>query len=113
MFQINVIIFTFISILFLNYIFKKNQFFVDQKFFPHKSFATREILPITGGLVFFSGCLIFLSFENNLIKLFIFMMIIVGFLSDKNYLFSPIKRFFFQLFIIFLFLYISQNFVNS
>ena len=113
MYQIYVIIFTFISILFFNYIFKKKQFFVDKKFFPHKSFATREILPITGGLVFFLGCFVFLSFENNLIKLFILMMFIIGFLSDKNYLFSPIKRFFFQFFIIFLFLYVSQNFVNS
>ena len=113
MYQIYVILFTFISILLFNYIFKKKQFFVDQKFSPHKSFVTEKTLPITGGLVFFLGCLVFLSFENNFIKLFILMMFIIGFLSDKNYLFSPIKRFFLQLIIIFLFVYVSQNFVNS
>ena len=113
MYQIYVILFTFISILFFNYIFKKKQFFVDRKFSPHKSFATDEFLPITGGLVFFLGCLFFLSFENNLIKLFILMIFIIGFLSDNNYLFSPIKRFFLQLIIIFLFVYVSQNFVSS
>ena len=113
MYHIDVIVLTFISTLFFNYIFKKKQLLVDKKFSLHKSFATKEILPITGGLVFFLGCIVFLSFENYLIKLFILMMFIVGFLSDKNYLFSPIKRFFLQLIIIFLFLYVSQNFVNS
>ena len=53
MYQIYVIIFTFISILFFNYIFKKKQLFVDIKFSPHKSFTTDEFLPISGGLVFF------------------------------------------------------------
>ena len=113
MYQIYVILFTFISILLFNHIFKKKQFFVDRKFSPHKSFATEKNLPITGGLVFFLGCLFFLSFENNLIKLFILMIFIIGFLSDNNYLFSPIKRFFLQLIIIFLFVYVSQNFVSS
>ena len=69
MYQIDVILFTFISTLFFNYIFKKKQFFVDKKFSPHKSFATEKFLPISGGLVFFLGCLIFLSFENNIFKI--------------------------------------------
>ena len=113
MYQIYVILFTFISILFFNYILKKKNLFVDQKFFPHKSFATKKTLPISGGIVFFLGCLVFLSFENNFIKLFILMIFIIGFLSDKNYLSSPIKRFFLQLVIIFLFVYVSQNFISS
>ena len=113
MLQIYVILFTLISILFFNFISKKKQLFVDKKFSPHKSFAMEKLLPITGGLVFFFVCLAFLSFDNNLIKLFILVIFIIGFLSDKNYLFSPIKRFFLQLITIFLFLYVSQNFVNS
>lgn len=113
MLHVNVIIFTLIFILFFNYISKKKKFFVDKKFSPHKSFAMKELLPITGGLVFFLGSLVFLSFENNLLKLFIILLFIIGFLSDKNYLFSPTKRFFLQLITIFLFLYVSQNFINS
>ena len=60
MYQIYVILFTFISILLFNYIFKKKQLFVDIKFSPHKSFTTDEFLPISGGLVFFLGCLFFI-----------------------------------------------------
>ena len=41
------------------------------------------------------------------------MMFVVGFLSDKNYLSSPTKRLFLQFIIVFLFIYVSQNFVNS
>ena len=113
MFLVYVIVFTSISTLLLNYITKKKQLFVDKKFSPHKSFASEDLLPITGGLVFVLGCQVFLSFENNLIKLFILLIFIIGFLSDKNYLFSPLKRFFLQLIIIFLFLYVSQNLINS
>lgn len=113
MFLVYVIIFTSISTLLLNYITKKKQLFVDKKFSPHKSFASEDLLPITGGLVFVLGCQVFLSFENNLIKLFILLIFIIGFLSDKNYLFSPLKRFFLQLIIIFLFLYVSQNLINT
>lgn len=113
MFQIYVILFTLIAILSFNFISKKKEFLVDKKFTPHKSFAMKELLPITGGLVFLLGSLVFLSFENNLIKLFILIIFIIGFLSDKNYLFSPVKRFFLQLIVIFLFVYFCQNFVNS
>ena len=113
MFQIYVILFTLIAILSFNFISKKKEFLVDKKFTPHKSFAMKELLPITGGLVFLLGSLVFLSFENNLIKLFILIIFIIGFLSDKNYLFSPVKRFFFKLIVIFLFVYLFQNFVNS
>ena len=113
MFEIYVILFTFTVSFFLNFIFKKKQFLVDKKFTPHKSFAMTKLSPITGGLIFFVGSLIFLSFENDLMIFFLFFIFIIGFLSDINYLFSPLKRFFLQLFLIFLFVYISQNFVTS
>ena len=113
MYQIYVILFTFISILLFNYIFKKKQLFVDKKFSPHKSFTTNEFLPISGGLVFFLGCLFFLYFDNNLIKFLILLMFVIGFLSDKNYLPSPTKRLFLQFITVFFFIFVSQNFVNS
>ena len=40
-------------------------------------------------------------------------MFVIGFLSDKNYLSSPTKRLFLQFITVFLFIYVSQNFVNS
>ena len=53
MLEIYVIFFTFLITIILNLFSKKKQFLVDKKFSPHKSFATENLIPITGGLIFF------------------------------------------------------------
>ena len=111
--EIYIILFTLIITLFLNYILNKNEFLVDKKFSSHKSFATNEIIPISGGLIFLICSLYFLSFDNLILKCFIFFIFLVGFLSDTNYLFSPTKRFFLQILIVLLFVYLSETFINS
>ena len=52
MFEIYVILFTFLLTLTLNFLSKKNQFLIDKKFTLHKSFTTNKLNPVTGGLIF-------------------------------------------------------------
>ena len=52
MFEIYVILFTLSITLTLNFIATKKNFLVDKKFNLHKSFATLNLVPITGGLIF-------------------------------------------------------------
>ena len=113
MFEIYVILFTLSITLILNFIATKKKFLVDKKFNLHKSFATSNLIPITGGLIFFISCLIFFSSDNNHFKIFLFLIFFIGFLSDTNYIFSPLKRFLLQTFIVLIFIYINQTFINS
>ena len=39
--------------------FKKKQFLIDKKFNLHKSFATKSVVPITGGFTFLTSSLFF------------------------------------------------------
>tara|TARA_B100000963_G_scaffold211993_1_gene184716 strand:- start:672 stop:1682 length:1011 start_codon:yes stop_codon:yes gene_type:complete len=96
----------------INYILKKNDFLIDKKFFPHKSFTSKNLVPISGGLIFILSLLPFLRFENNLIYL-IFLIFIVGLLSDLNILKSPYKRFILQISIILALIFFGKNFITS
>ena len=52
MLEINVFLISFILCLFINYILPKYNFLIDKKFFPHKSFVSKNLVPISGGLIF-------------------------------------------------------------
>ena len=113
MLEIYVIFFTLLSILIFNYLSKKKQFLIDKKFNLHKSFATKNIVPITGGLSLLVVSLFFLKFDDQYLKIFLILIFLVGFLSDINYLFSPIRRLILQILIVFAFIYFEQIFINS
>ena len=98
MLEIYVIFFTLLLILSFNYISEKKQFLIDKKFNTHKSFATKNIVPITGGLTILISSLFFLKLDSQYIKFFLILIFLVGFLSDINYLFSPVRRLFLQMF---------------
>ena len=105
MLEIYVILFTLLLILIFNYLSKKNQFLIDKKFNLHKSFATKNIVPITGGVSLLVASLFFLKFDAEYLKIFLILIFFVGFLSDINYLFSPIRRLILQILIVFTFIY--------
>ena len=108
MLEIYVIFFTFFLILIFNYLSKKNQFLIDKKFTLHKSFATKNIVPITGGVSLLVASLFFLKFDDQYLKLFLILIFLIGFLSDINYLFSPIRRLILQILIVFTFIYLNK-----
>ena len=113
MLLINVIVFTALITILINFISKKKQFLIDKKFNRHKSFANTKLTPISGGLVFLITCLIFIPSDMVALKVSLFFIFLVGFLSDTNYLVSPIKRFVLQIIVILLFIFFSQSFINS
>ncbi len=110
--EIGVFLISFSLCLIINHIFKKYKFLIDKKFFPHKSFVSKNSVPISGGLIFILSSLPFLRFENNFIYL-IFSIFIVGLLSDLNILKSPYKRFILQITIILALVFLSKNFISS
>ena len=113
MLEIYVIFLTLLLILTSNYISQKKQFLIDKKFNLHKSFATKNIVPITGGFTLLIASLFFLKFDTEYLKFFLIFIFLIGFLSDINYLFSPIKRLFLQILIVLIFINFNQIFINS
>lgn len=95
-----------------NYILSKYDFLLDKKFFPHKSFVSNNTVPISGGIIFVLSTFLYLQFEF-IYSYIIFLIFIVGILSDLNLLKSPYKRFLLQILIIFFLIFLSQNFVSS
>tara|TARA_B100001989_G_C24547019_1_gene471596 strand:- start:1446 stop:2483 length:1038 start_codon:yes stop_codon:yes gene_type:complete len=95
---------------FLNLVFKKLMFFNDNlSFSNHKKLAVdNKNTLLTGGLSFL--VLLFLFFEGNyFLKLFCFLVFIIGVISDLNLINSPAKRLFLQAIIISFFIFYFEN----
>jgi UDP-N-acetylmuramyl pentapeptide phosphotransferase/UDP-N-acetylglucosamine-1-phosphate transferase len=100
------IIFIIISyillIIILNSLFLKKKILVDKKQLIHKSFTSKDMVPISGGFVILVNLFFFSS--NYQANIFFFAIFILGILSDLLIIQNPLKKFCIQSFIIFLFL---------
>ena len=112
MLEISVFLISFFLCLIINYILPKYNFLIDKKFFPHKSFVSKNSVPISGGLIFTLSAILFLTFENNF-SYVIFLIFFVGILSDLNTLKSPYKRFFLQISVILALVFFNKIFISS
>ena len=98
----NVISSIFVIII-LNFFFKKKNFLIDEKKLKHKSFITKDLVPLTGGFVIFFSLL---SLNSNYI-IFFLSIFLLGVFSDLFVINSPLKKFFVQVIIVTLFLHFS------
>ena len=97
------IILSSISLLILvNFFFKKKSFLVDNKNLVHKSFTSKESVPLSGGIVIFFN-LALLS-NNHFILLFFFLIFILGIFSDLLIITKPLQKFIVQFLVVFFFL---------
>ena len=62
------ILISIITIFILNFFFLKKNFLIDKKVLIHKSFVSKDLVPLTGGVVIFINLIIFNS--DNLIFFF-------------------------------------------
>ncbi len=100
-----IIIFSF------NYFIKKRGYLVDNKYSAHKSFSSKDKVPLTGGIFFFLFLVYY--FPNYPYLIFFFLIFLIGILSDLNYVASPVKRIIFQILIITSFVIFSDIYINS
>jgi len=93
-------------IFFINFFFYKKKILIDKKIFKHKSYTSKELVPISAGflIVFY-----LILFNNDYYSLIFFSaLFILGIFSDLSTITSPIKKFILQFLIIFMFLYSSN-----
>ena len=83
-----------IFVLFLNNFLLKYDFLVDKKNLIHKSFISKNPVPLSGGFLIIAT-LIFIKSNLTYINLFFFLIFFLGILSDLLVLKSPLKKFLF------------------
>jgi UDP-N-acetylmuramyl pentapeptide phosphotransferase/UDP-N-acetylglucosamine-1-phosphate transferase len=101
--SILIIISHILLIVFLNNLFIKKNILVDKKQLAHKSFTSKDLVPISGGFLIFSNLLFFSN--DYLANIFLFSLFLLGVFSDLLIIKNPLKKFSIQIFIIILFLY--------
>ena len=89
-------------IFFLNSFFLKKNFLIDKKQLFHKSFASKDLVPISGGFLIIGNLLFFNS--NYLANIFFLSIFLLGILSDLLIIENPLKKLFVQFFIVLTFL---------
>ena len=99
----------------LNYFLHKVPILKDRKkSLIHKSFTdSRSKPPFSGGILLLIYLVIFLPSEYNLLKIFCFIIFLIGFFSDLEIFKSPNLRFFVQLFTIIIFVILTGTFIDS
>lgn len=107
----NFILFFFFLIiisLFLNrYLIKKN-FLINVTGDNHQKFASKNKVPLIGGIILFFG-LCFISYRNNnLFISFSFLVLILGIISDLKLVNSASKRLLFQIIIVIIYVLFDQ-----
>ena len=110
---INVIFFTLLFTLIVNFFLKKTEILLDKKYSNHKNLTGNEEVPLSGGIVFLSSILIFYQTEFYQFKIVLFAIFLVGIISDTNLISSPLKRIIIQLFIVSIFLYMDPTYIYS
>ena len=99
---------------FINIILIKNNFLLDNlSSSNHKKFIATKSIPLSGGIVGLSLIIFFFDGFDALEKTVIFLIYILGFLSDINKLSSPIKRIILQVILLTALIIISETFVDS
>ena len=98
-----IILVSIFLLLLLIFFFKKKNFLLDNKNLSHKSFASKDSVPIAGGFIIFFNLLLF---SNNYFALYFFTLIfLLGIFSDLLIITKPLKKFILQFLVIICFVY--------
>lgn len=99
-------------IIFVNVVIKKSLIFEDKiEFSNHKSFISKKKIPTTGGIYLLFFFIIFYKDFNFLSCVYIVLMFMIGFSSDRFKNFSPKLRLIIQIFLTLLFIINSGTYI--
>lgn len=93
----------------LNSFFFKKKILIDSKQLVHKSFISKDAVPISGGFLILANLLFFNS--NYLANFFFFGIFCLGIFSDLLIIKNPVKKFFIQFFIVISFLLLLNIYI--
>tara|TARA_B100001540_G_scaffold252355_1_gene228722 strand:- start:1715 stop:2734 length:1020 start_codon:yes stop_codon:yes gene_type:complete len=105
-----IILLTFLS---LRFVIKKFEVLQSRFYNSHQKLIGKESVPLIGGIIFFIYILFNFSIIGFTLIFFSFLILVIGILSDINYLNSPNRRLILQLFIILIFLNFYEYRIND
>lgn len=95
-----------ILLLVLNKYFKKKNLLISETGDFHQKFASKQKIPLTGGIFFLTSCLYFFNFELCIFYIFAITIFLLGIFSDLKYLKSAKLRLLSQIFLVFFFIFL-------
>ena len=109
-----ILIFNLALFYFMNLIILKKNFLIDVKNISfHKQLISKDIVPISGGIIILINSLLFNFFESFVNQIIMIIIFLIGFLADIQKFNSPLKRLVYQLFVILIFVSINELFIRS
>ena len=105
-----IILLTFLS---LRFVIKKFEVLQSRFYNSHQKLIGKESVPLIGGIIFFIYILFNFTIIGFTLIFFSFLILVIGILSDINYLNSPNRRLILQLFIILIFLNFYEYRIND
>ena len=96
----------------LNYIFKRINFIPNYTGEKHQLFTSQKVTQLTGGIYVFLIIVYIFSFNLEFL-IFSFLILLIGLLSDKNYLKSPKQRIFIQSLLVLSFVFFLDLSISS
>ena len=103
----------FVTFVILRFIVNKSNFLQSKFHNNHQQLIGTESVPLIGGLIFFMYILINFSIFNYTLAAFSFFILLLGIVSDINFLSSPKIRLLIQFIIICFFLNFFEHRIND
>jgi len=100
------ILLIFFSFLYLNKIFKKKNFLISDTGDFHQRFTSQKKIPLTGGIFLLISSIYYYDYKLSLFYFFGTSIFLLGFVSDLKILKSAKLRFFIQVLLVYLFVYL-------
>ena len=113
--ELNDLLISLSTIIITYFVFRKFNFLIDDvNYSDHKKIGIFNNSPIIlGGIYLTLSVILLASDDYNYLKIFCFIVLILGILSDRNYLPNPTIRLILQIFILFFFIYTQNLQINS
>ena len=103
-----------ITLLFINNFFIKKNFLISETGDIHQKFASKEKVPLSGGIFLFLSFLFFINDQILSFILFSFFILLLGIFSDLKHIRSAFTRFLIQIsLVIFFVIYNDFQLVNT
>jgi UDP-N-acetylmuramyl pentapeptide phosphotransferase/UDP-N-acetylglucosamine-1-phosphate transferase len=103
--------FSIVFIISINFFFRYQNFLVDLKILKHKTYISKNSVPLSGGFLIF--CYLLLFTDIIFLKLIFFFIFVLGVLSDLFVISNPLKKMILQIFITLLFVIFSGIYIHS
>lgn len=109
---LNCFLFVVLTSFIFTYFAKKSKFLLNFNGNRHQKFTRSDTIPLVGGVILIIFFLFFIKI-SFIFKLFIFLIFVIGFISDLNFLASPKKKLLYLFIIVFTSLYYMEVTIDN